>query len=96
MALDSSIPLAAEDDENPANQAETVFEQREIREYLWKLTEDQRQVIVLKYLEGLNNKEVADILEKPVGAVKSLQHRALNSLRRMFAKDETVRRSRDG
>jgi DNA-directed RNA polymerase specialized sigma24 family protein len=30
----------------------------------------------------MSNQEVADVLEKPVGAVKSLQHRALAALRR--------------
>ena len=44
------------------------------------LTPDQRQVITLKFLAGLSNREVAEIMEKPVGAVKSLQHRALAAL----------------
>jgi len=82
--------------EDPAHRAETSLEHLEVRKNLWKLTEDQRQVIVLKYLEGLNNQEVADILKKPVGAVKALQHRGLNSLRRMFAKDETTRSNKHG
>ena len=38
----------------------------------------------MKYLEELSNKEVAEILDKPVGAVKSLQHRALLALRRLL------------
>jgi RNA polymerase sigma-70 factor (ECF subfamily) len=46
------------------------------------LTPEQRQVVVLKYLEGWSNAEVARALDKPVGAVKSLHHRAIQSLRR--------------
>lgn len=57
------------------------------REMLWLLTDDQRQVIVLKFFEGLTNKEVAVSLRKPVGAIKSLQHRALQSLRRMYERE---------
>lgn len=46
-----------------------------------RLTESQRQVILLKFIEGLNNAEVAAILEKSEGAVRVLQHRALAALR---------------
>ena len=55
---------------------------------LWLLTADQRQVIILKFYEGLTNQEVAASLEKPVGAVKSLQHRALQSMRRIYERDD--------
>jgi RNA polymerase sigma-70 factor (ECF subfamily) len=41
-------------------------------------------VILLKYFEGLSNEEVAAALDKPVGAIKSLQHRALDSMRRIL------------
>jgi len=46
------------------------------------LTEDQRQVVLLKFIEGLSNDQAARILGKTVGAVKSLQHRALAALER--------------
>lgn len=59
-----------------------VFLQNQARDAIMNLTSDQRQVIVLKYFEGWTNAEIAVLLEKPVGAVKSLQHRALNALRR--------------
>jgi RNA polymerase sigma-70 factor (ECF subfamily) len=47
-----------------------------------ELTEDQRQVILLKFTEGMSNEEAARVLGKSVGSVKSLQHRALAALRR--------------
>jgi len=53
----------------------------QLRTALFQLTPDQRQVIILVYIEGWRKAEVAAALGKPVGAVKSLQHRALNSLR---------------
>jgi len=46
------------------------------------LTEEQAQVIVLKFAEGLSNAEVARAMGKSEGAVKSLQFRALAALRR--------------
>ena len=49
------------------------------------LTEDQRQVLVLKFFEGLDNPTVAQVLDKSYGAVKSLQHRGLGALRRALS-----------
>jgi RNA polymerase sigma-70 factor (ECF subfamily) len=46
------------------------------------LTEEQRLVIMHKLVEGRSNREVAALLNKTEGAIKSLQHRALASLRR--------------
>lgn len=46
------------------------------------LTEDQRQVILGKFVEGRTNAQVGELLNKTEGAIKSLQHRALAALRR--------------
>ena len=51
------------------------------------LTEDQQRVIVHRLIEGRSNAEVASLLGKTEGAIKSLQHRALASLRRAIAKE---------
>ena len=76
------LPLPADDD--PARAAEHQITGEKARTALWSLTADQRQVVLLKYYEGLSNEEIAAALGKPVGAVKSLQHRALEGLRRML------------
>ena len=47
-----------------------------------RLSSEQRQVLTLKFLFGFANAEVAGILGKSEGAVKSLQHRALASLQK--------------
>lgn len=49
---------------------------------LASLPPDQRAVVALRVTADLSLEQVADILGKRVGAVKSLQHRALQSLRR--------------
>ncbi len=51
---------------------------------LKNITEEQRQVVLLKFFGGMSNAEVAQIIRKPEGAVKALQHRALASLRRIL------------
>jgi RNA polymerase sigma-70 factor (sigma-E family) len=45
------------------------------------LTGDQRAVIVLRFYEDMSVEQVAELLDKPSGTVKSLQHRALARLK---------------
>lgn len=59
-------------------------EQEKMRTTLLLLTAEQRQVIVLRFLEDQSNEEVALALGKPASAVKDLQHRALLALRRIL------------
>ena len=63
------------------------IEREKVRTAIRYLTPDQRQVVVLKFLEGWSNAEIAESLNKPVGAVKSLQHRALGALRRLLLEE---------
>lgn len=49
------------------------------------LSQDQKQVLTLKFVFNLKNAEVATILGKTEGAIKSLQHRALVSLEKRVA-----------
>jgi RNA polymerase sigma-70 factor, ECF subfamily len=74
--------------EPPAHEAEPSAELEAMRtigrESMLKLIEglspEQQQVLTLKFVFNLPNAEVAAILDKTEGAVKSLQHRALVSL----------------
>lgn len=53
-------------------------------EMIESLSPDQQQVLTLKFVFSFSNGEVATILGKTEGAVKSLQHRALASLQRQL------------
>jgi RNA polymerase sigma-70 factor (ECF subfamily) len=77
-------------DENadPEKDASQHMGQQRLRMAIKTLTPDQQQVIALKYLEGWENEEIALSLNKPVGAIKSLQHRALASLQRILNRKE--------
>jgi RNA polymerase sigma-70 factor (ECF subfamily) len=58
--------------------------QKQIREAIRNLTPNQQKVISLKYLEDWSNEEIAQVLHKSIGAVKSIQHHALASLQKLL------------
>lgn len=63
--------------------------QRRVRAVLHELSPVQQQVIALKFWEGWENEEIARVLQKPVGAVKSLQHRALVHLQKCLLDEKS-------
>ncbi len=72
----------------PEAQAVQQLEQTQVRSALQSLTADQRQVVTLRFLEGWDCEEISAALGKPGGAVRALQFRALNSLRRLLVREE--------
>lgn len=75
-------------DPPPDQLAEQRLRQEQARAALQRLTEEQRLVISLRFIEGLELEAVAQAVGKPLTAVKSLQHRALQSLRRILLERE--------
>ena len=53
-----------------------------------RLSPEQQQVLTLKFVFNLPNAEVAAILDKTEGAIKSLQHRALVSLQKQIGQQQ--------
>jgi len=82
--VDLTEPLAAMQI-SPEVLAERALDRGQLHLALKYLTDEQRQVIVLKFIEEFDNGSIARILGRSEGAVKSLQHRALNSLRRIMS-----------
>jgi len=62
---------------------------------LHRLTEDQREVLALRVVADLSLEETAVALGRSVGAVKALQHRALEALRRLVEQGTAVGRTGD-
>ena len=80
--FDLDEELRAGDEVGPEVQVDQRLQQERVRGALRLLTPDQRQVVILRFLEGWDNEEVATAVQKPSSAVRALQHRALASLRR--------------
>lgn len=50
-----------------------------------KLSDEQKQIITLKFIEGLSNKEMLQILNKKEEAIRALQYRALKKLKELLS-----------
>jgi len=83
--LEESLPDGETD--QPAHAVQRRLTQECLAAALQHLTEEQRQVVLLKFMEDHSNAQVAALLGKTEGAVKSLQHRALDALRRALEKE---------
>ena len=84
--LDEAVIADFKDE--PHHAVADAMASQQVREALALLTPDQRQVIVLKYLEDWENEAIALTLNKPVGAIKALQHRGLQALHRILSRYE--------
>lgn len=62
--------------------------QLELLEDLDRLEDIHKEVIILKYLQGYSQQEIADILNLPVGTVKSRLYRGLVLLRQLIERGE--------
>ncbi len=92
-AENGDVPLDAQDLVLPIGAlledwGERRFTQEQVRRVLGSLTKDQRQVILLHFFEDLSYSDIAEVMGKREGAIRTIQYRALNSLRTGLAKVE--------
>jgi RNA polymerase sigma-70 factor (ECF subfamily) len=66
----------------------THIEAQKIMALMDNLTEDQRNVLTLKLVHGLNTQEVAKTLGKRQGAVRALQMRGLQALAKLMENED--------
>lgn len=57
---------------------ETIFNKLKL------LPEAYKEIIILKFIEDKDNKEISDILEKPIDQIRVLQSRALKALKKLI------------
>ncbi len=79
VPLEEAIALPA-DVQAVGEQVESRFELQAMRDALHFLTEDQQQVLILKFIAGLETHEIARMMNKGEGAMRALQMRALHAL----------------
>ncbi|GBD85866.1 RNA polymerase sigma factor SigX [bacterium BMS3Abin02] len=84
---DQELDAISDPRQSAEAEAMTDLATRDIRQSLKGLSHDQRDVLTLRIIGGLTVTEIAHILRKRPGAVKALQRRGLNALRKELAKD---------
>jgi RNA polymerase sigma-70 factor (ECF subfamily) len=75
---------------NPEYDVLATIQGIDLRRALQKLTEEQQEVILLRFLQGLQISEVAVATGRSEGAVKALQFRALRSLQKILVDEGFV------
>ncbi len=63
---------------------DSKIEMTDLHTALMSLNPDHRLVLTLRFIEGWDNNQVAAAIERPVGAVKALQHRALTAMQKIM------------
>jgi RNA polymerase sigma-70 factor, ECF subfamily len=82
---EDDVPEPAGSEQDSAEvEAMHAIGRQSLLELIEGLSDEQQQVLTLKFVFNFSNAEVATILEKTEGAVKSLQHRALASLQKQM------------
>ncbi len=82
-----AVPLAEEliaQGDQPSDLIEDEQVKQQLRARIRRLSSDQQRVVLLRFAEELPVAEVARLMGKSEGAVKILQHRALNRLRKLL------------
>jgi RNA polymerase sigma-70 factor (ECF subfamily) len=75
---------AADEKSSPASELDNKMRLENIIKALEVLGDEQREVIILKYLNDLSNQEIASLMNKKEEAIRQLQCRALKVLREKF------------
>lgn len=75
------------DNADPAATAEINIQVESVKKAMEKLTEEQKEVLQLRFFGGLTSREVGDIMHKTDGAVHEMQRAALEKLRQMLNED---------
>ena len=86
------LPLEADEHvetgSNPAMMVLEAMERERVRVAILRLPPEQQQIIQLRLLENWSHEDVAQVLGKTADATRSMQYRALASLRRMLLEDQ--------
>jgi RNA polymerase sigma-70 factor (ECF subfamily) len=72
----------------PDGATEAREEQERLMSAIRELPEERQQLLILKFVDRLSNQEIGEIMDRSEGAIKSLYHRTLLSLRETLEDDE--------
>lgn len=74
--------------EDFVKEIEIKSEIKSLESFLKQLKAEYQEVLLLKYVEGYSNTEIAKILDKSTGSVRVLSHRALKILQNLISESD--------
>ncbi|GAB4505566.1 MAG: hypothetical protein Fur0043_25620 [Anaerolineales bacterium] len=83
------LPVLPARSDHPETQLVHTEEQEALLRLIRKLPPDRQHLLILKFVENLSNAEIGQIMGRSEGAVKSLYHRTLLTLRDQIGKSPT-------
>ncbi|MFN8493286.1 MAG: sigma-70 family RNA polymerase sigma factor [Caldilineaceae bacterium] len=83
VSLDDA-PSLPDADQNPVQATEMKLDAERLRAAISRLTDEQAEVVSLRFLEGYSINEVAEMMNKTEGSIKALQYRAVATLRQFL------------
>lgn len=81
--IDEAAPTASEKHDPEVTVAQSLDAER-LRAAIRRLTDEQAEVVSLRFLEGYSISEVATMMDRTEGAIKALQYRAIATLRTLL------------
>ncbi|MDY7076784.1 MAG: sigma-70 family RNA polymerase sigma factor [Chloroflexota bacterium] len=81
VPFDNLATIMIQERDGPAAVAERKDEQEVLLQAVRQLPPDRQQLLILKLVEQMSNAEIAEVMERTEGAIKSLYHRTLIALR---------------
>jgi RNA polymerase sigma-70 factor (ECF subfamily) len=92
VELSEDLPNESSDID-PNKTTQRNFDTIDLAYYIRQLPSLQQQVIILKFVNGLTNEEISEILDKNLGALRVIQHRALARLKELLETREEISRN---
>lgn len=74
-------------DQRSQDDARAITDRVALQQAIEQLTRDQQQVLALRFFADLSNSEIAGLLRRTEGAVKAIQHRAIQSLQKILDRE---------
>lgn len=74
-------------DQRSQDDVRVITDRVALQQAIEQLTRDQQQVLALRFFADLSNSEIAGRLQRTEGAIKAIQHRALQSLQKILRRE---------
>jgi RNA polymerase sigma-70 factor, ECF subfamily len=87
-----SLESAFQIKDNYLNRINAGIELEKVFAYINELSDNHRDVLLFKFVDGLSNKEIADLLNKEEGAVRTQISRAMATLKEKYEYEQSDRK----